>query len=187
MQYLGCVYTKKSYKLFIWNSTLPEHSVFYLEILPLIWLWFLFWPWCVAYRLSVPRPGIKPVPPAVKALNPNHWTIREFSSCDFLPVPSFPSLINKLDSLLCIHFTSVWQFCAVLSLQSCLTLRDPMDCSPPGSSVHGILQARILEWVAMSSSKRSSPPRNRTHVSCITNSLYHWVTGWSSMRVLAFL
>ena len=37
-------------------------------------------------------------------------------------------------------------------LQSCPTLRDPMDCSPPGSSVHGILQARILEWVAISSS-----------------------------------
>ena len=37
--------------------------------------------------------------------------------------------------------------------QSCLTLCDPMDCSPPGSSVHGILQARILEWVAMPSSR----------------------------------
>ena len=35
------------------------------------------------------------------------------------------------------------------SLQLCLTLCDPMDCSPPGSSVHGILQARILEWIAM--------------------------------------
>jgi len=39
------------------------------------------------------------------------------------------------------------------SLQSCSTLYDPMDCSPPGSSVHGILQARILEWVAMPSSR----------------------------------
>ena len=38
----------------------------------------------------------------------------------------------------------------VLVAQSCLTLCDPMDCSPPGSSVHGILQARILEWVAIS-------------------------------------
>ena len=38
----------------------------------------------------------------------------------------------------------------MLVVQSCLTLCDPMDCSPPGSSVHGILQARILEWVAMS-------------------------------------
>ena len=43
--------------------------------------------------------------------------------------------------------------------QSCLTLWDPMDCNPPGSSVHGILQARILEWVAISFSWRSSPPR----------------------------
>ena len=42
------------------------------------------------------------------------------------------------------------------SLQLCQTLCDPMDCSPPGSSVHGILQARILEWVAISSSWRSS-------------------------------
>ena len=44
------------------------------------------------------------------------------------------------------------------SLQSCLTVGDPMDCSPPGSSVHGTSQARILEWVAISSSKGSSIP-----------------------------
>ena len=42
-----------------------------------------------------------------------------------------------------------------------------MDCSLPGSSVHGILQARILEWVAISSSGASSPPRNRTRTSCV--------------------
>ena len=47
------------------------------------------------------------------------------------------------------------------SLQSCLTLCDPMDCSLPGSSVHGILQAIILEWVAISSSRGSSRPRDR--------------------------
>ena len=51
------------------------------------------------------------------------------------------------------------------SLQSCPTLCDPMDCSPPGSSVHGILQARILEWVAMPSSRGYSRPRDRTRVS----------------------
>ena len=50
------------------------------------------------------------------------------------------------------------------SLQSCLTLCDPMGCSPPGSSVHGILQARILEWVAVLSSRGSSQSRNRTRV-----------------------
>ena len=45
-------------------------------------------------------------------------------------------------------------------LQLCLTLCDPMDCSPPDSSVHGILQARILKWVAISSSRVSSQPRD---------------------------
>ena len=47
------------------------------------------------------------------------------------------------------------------SLQSCLTLWGPMDCSPSGSSVHGIFQARTLEWVAMPFSRRSSQPRDR--------------------------
>ena len=50
----------------------------------------------------------------------------------------------------------------------CPTLCDPMDCSPPGSSIHGIPQARTLEWIAISSSKGSSWPRDRTHVSCIS-------------------
>ena len=63
------------------------------------------------------------------------------------------------------------------SLQSYPTLCDPRDCSPPGSSLHGILQARILEWVAMPSSRGSSQPRDRTHVSYVScNSrqvLYH--------------
>ena len=51
--------------------------------------------------------------------------------------------------------------------QSCLTVCDPVHCSPPGSSIHGVLQARILEWVAVSFSRGSSQPRNRTYVYCI--------------------
>ena len=51
--------------------------------------------------------------------------------------------------------------------QSCPTLCDPMDCSLPGSSVHGVFQARILEWVAISFSRRPSQPRDWTQVSCI--------------------
>ena len=51
--------------------------------------------------------------------------------------------------------------------QSCPALCYPVDCSPPGSSVLGILQARILEWVAISFSRGSSQPRDRTWVSCI--------------------
>ena len=51
--------------------------------------------------------------------------------------------------------------------QSCPTLCDPMDCSLPGSSVHGIFQARVLEWVAISFSRESSQPRDWTRVSHI--------------------
>ena len=54
------------------------------------------------------------------------------------------------------------------SLHSCPTLCDPVGCSPPGYSVHGILQARILEWVAMPSSRGSSRPRDQT---CVTPAL----------------
>ena len=53
------------------------------------------------------------------------------------------------------------------SLQLCPTLCDPMDSSPPGSSDHRILQARILEWIAISFSRGSSWPRDCTHISCI--------------------
>ena len=63
----------------------------------------------------------------------------------------------------------------VKSLQSCPTLCDLMDCSLPGSSVHGILQTRILEWVAVPSSGGSSCPRDQTQVSCIS-----WVGRWVS-------
>ena len=54
------------------------------------------------------------------------------------------------------------------SLQLCLTLCDPMGFNPPGFSVHGILQARILAWVAIPSSRGSSQPRGQTRVSCIS-------------------
>ena len=52
-------------------------------------------------------------------------------------------------------------------VQSCPTLCDPIDCSLSGSSVHGIFQARMLEWIAISFSRGSSRSRNRTRVSCI--------------------
>ena len=65
---------------------------------------------------------------------------------------------------------TVWFYsCCFLVAQSCLTLCDRMDCSPPGSSVHGILQTRILEWVAMLSFRGSSQPRDRTRISCVSS------------------
>ena len=62
-------------------------------------------------------------------------------------------------------------------IHSCPTLCNAIDCSPPAFSVHGISQARILEWVAISFVRRSSRPRDRTWVSCIDRCiLYHWTT-----------
>ena len=63
-----------------------------------------------------------------------------------------------------------------LVAQSCPTLCDPMDHSPPGSSVHGILQARILEWDAIPSSRGSSWPRDQTWVSCTAGGFCFWAT-----------
>ena len=77
------------------------------------------------------------------------------------------------------------RFCSVLFLsesesevaQLYPTLCDPMDCGPPGSSVHGILQARILEWVAIPFSRESSRPRDWTQVSRIADRRFNlWAT-----------
>ena len=70
------------------------------------------------------------------------------------------------------RFFTTW---APRLLQSCLTLCNPMDYSLPGSSVHGISQARILEWVAVSSSRGTFQPRNQTcvsYVSCIDRQVF---------------
>ena len=83
-------------------------------------------------------------------------------TCVFVRSPKFQ---GPWSPLLCSlsHFT----FCVLCGLNCsfCLTLCDPMDCSPPGSFVHGILQARILKWVAMPSSSVSSQPRDWTCIS----------------------
>ena len=69
--------------------------------------------------------------------------------------------------------------------QSCLTSCDSMDCKLPGSSVHRILQARILEWVAFPFSRRSSQPRDRTQVSHITGGFFT-MSHQGSTRILSW-
>ena len=81
-------------------------------------------------------------------------------------------------------FIVLWNKCVSLitslraqSLESCPTICNPTDCSPPGSCVHGILQAKILEHVAISFSRGSSQPRVQTFVSYIGKWTFnHWVT-----------
>ena len=97
--------------------------------------------------------------------------------------PKLGNIFKGIGLKIIILYISAWTLKVIRhrlhakSLQSCLTLCDPMDCSPPGSSVHGILQTRILEWVAISFSKGSSWPRDRTCISCICRRiLYYWTT-----------
>ena len=68
--------------------------------------------------------------------------------------------------------------CAVAQL--CPTLCDPMDSSPSGASVHGIIQARILEWVAIASARGSSWLRDRTWVSCIGSQVLYCCATWEA-------
>ena len=73
-----------------------------------------------------------------------------------------------------------------LVIQSCQTLCDCKDCSPPGSSTEGILQARILEWVAISFSRRSSKPRDWIQGSCIAGRLFtDWVSKMQYLGVIS--
>ena len=73
----------------------------------------------------------------------------------------------------------------MLVAQSCPTLFDPIDCSPPGSSVNGILQARILEWVAMPFSRGSSQTRDWACVTCIAGRCFTICTTRKALRCLS--
>jgi len=68
-----------------------------------------------------------------------------------------------------------------ICVQSCSTLCDPMDCSLQGSSLHGVLQAKLLEWVAISFSRWSSWPRDRTCVSCIGRWILFYRDSWEAL------
>ena len=83
-------------------------------------------------------------------------------------------VVNEAEVDVFLEFSSFFydpvQFSSVAQL--CLTLCDTIDCFPPGSSVYGILQARILEWVAIVFSRGSSQPREQTWVSCIAGRFF---------------
>ena len=86
------------------------------------------------------------------------------------------ALVTDLSPILWfLHFLGIEDFlCCLLAVSDSW---DPMDYSPLSSSVHGIFQARILEWVAIFFSRGSFWPRDQTHVSCIGRQiLYHWAT-----------
>ena len=152
-------------------------------------------PWShLTCRILVSWSGIEPGPPAVKAQSPNHWTAREFLLLQSVVPQTNPMYHSSLTPLL-IQASSEHVYkdnnqkgqsltqraqekhigvktrhsmdcvCMVSRVQLC----HPMDCSLTASSAYGISQARILEWVAISSSRGSSWPRDQTHLSFNNN------------------
>ena len=92
----------------------------------------------------------------------NVWAIREAPD----PLGSYLKLVKESESEVS---------------QSCPILCHPMDCNLQGSSIHGIFQARIMEWVAISFSRRSSRPRDWTQVSCIVGRCF---TIWATLKLV---
>ena len=97
-------------------------------------------------------------------------------------VGKITSLLFNMLSRLAITFLPESKWVKMLVAQSCLILCDRMDCGPIGSSVHGFLQTRILDWVAISFSRIISRPRNQIWVSWMAGSFFTiWAT-WEATR-----
>ena len=126
-------------------------------------------PWTVAYQ----------APPSMEFSRQEYWSGLPFPSPGDLPNPGIEPRSPTLQADVLPSeppgkpFRHTAATVAAKSLQSCPTLSDPMDCSLQGSSVHGIFQVRVLEWIAISFSRGSSRSRARTQVSCIAGRLYH--------------
>ena len=92
---------------------------------------------------------------------------------------------EKMNKRICVNTTGANTTCVhAKMLLSCLTLCNPMDYSPPGSSVHAILQARILKWAAISSSRGFYWPKDRTQVSCGSCIAGGFFTAWVTKEAL---
>ena len=135
-------------------------------------------PWRTPF--PVWNQSIVPCPVLTLASWPAYRFLRRQVRWSGIPISwrslSFCPFFSSCFTLYLFIFIVVKYAALCLVTQSCPTLCDPMDCSPPSSSVHGILQARILKLVAMPSSRGSSQPRNQTQISCIAGRFFTiWV------------
>ena len=135
---------------------------------------FFFWLHCKAWGILVPWPETELTSPAAE-LSLNHWTAREVPYPHFknqkIPAMYFTGLNREV---VCTKVKAAPCLCAL----SCLTLCDPVDSSLAGSSIQGILQARILKQVVIPSSRGSSPPRDGTCV-CVSPAWQAGSLPWS--------
>ena len=122
---------------------------------------------CLAFPISIlPQPALHPESlGCIPGFLPHRLLVSSWAC----PWGAVAADVGRQRARLGIYFPTPFSQVKVLVAQSCPTLCNPMDCSPSGSSVHGTLQARILQWVAMPFSRRSSRPRDQTWVSCIAH------------------
>jgi len=140
----------------VWRNRNPPHSWWECKLFS---LWRTVWRFLIKLKIELPYD------PAIPLLGiyPEKIIIQK-DIC----TPVFTAALFTI--------VKTWNV-KVLVAQSCPTLCDPMDCSLPGSSVYWILQARILELVAIPFSRGSSRPRDRTHVSWIAGRFFTiWAT-----------
>ena len=128
--------------------------------------------------------------------HPNHWPFKKANflawnhstilQVEFVPLAEVPPRKQSIQfNITNMHIPLVYSWwLSVLVTQSCPTLCNPVDSSSPVSSVHGILQARMLEWVAILFSRVSSWPRGQTRVSCIAGRFF---TSWATREALLTL
>ena len=135
-------------KSFQWLLTCRQKSVMGTEV----------WPWDSSWEAPRGRSGA--------------WSLR---TIEVFQWPSRKNIPGRVGWDVWKGLESRWRcvcvcvcVCACMCAQSCPTLCEPMDSSPPDSSVYGIVQARILEWVAISSSRACSQPRKWTCVYCVS-------------------
>ena len=125
--------------------------------------------------------------PSLHLMNPwgsrNSFLKREFWGVLSPPECSFP---NFHTSTVCYETFNLYSPAAAKSLQSCLTLYDPIDGSPPGSPVPGILQARTLEWVAISFSKAGKWKLKVKSLSCVRPSATPWTAAFQAPPSMGF-
>ena len=140
-----------------------------LQILPLRVRSFLSWACALFWLIGCNESD------AVAVLSPGHKGLALF--CTFV--------FRNLSPPYAWAWEPAWGESVYMSAQSCMIPCDPMDCSIPRSSVHGIFQARILEWVAISYSRGSSWSRDQTHiswVSCIGRWILYYSATWEALN-----
>ena len=138
---------------------------------------------------DIPDPGIEPKSLPSPALAGRFFTTAPRGKPPCCSIIYFKTLPLSLPSYMAPpNAFQRWQdiiLCDGLLAKSCLTLCDPMDCSLPGSSVHGTFQARILEWFAISFSRGSSQSKDWTQVFCTASRFFtDWATREDSYYTL---